>query len=57
FLQQLRTPSAAYRAAYSGVKRWSRHVDLFSMKFVMVPVVEDEHWSLACLCNLEPRVP
>ncbi|CAM9152576.1 unnamed protein product, partial [Ectocarpus sp. 6 AP-2014] len=42
-----------FNAAYSGVKRWSRHVDLFSMKFVMVPVVEDEHWILACLCNLD----
>ncbi|CBJ32026.1 SUMO deconjugating cysteine peptidase Ulp2 [Ectocarpus siliculosus] len=41
-----------FNAAYGGVKRWSRHVDLFSMKFVMVPVVEDEHWRLACLCNL-----
>ncbi|CAN0427362.1 unnamed protein product, partial [Ectocarpus sp. 13 AM-2016] len=39
-------PSAALQATYSGVKRWSRHVDLFSMKFVMVPVVEDAHWSL-----------
>ncbi|CAM9679543.1 unnamed protein product, partial [Ectocarpus sp. 12 AP-2014] len=42
-----------FDATYSGVKRWSRYVDLFSMKFVMVPVVEDAHWSLACLCNLD----
>ncbi|CAM9919176.1 unnamed protein product, partial [Ectocarpus sp. 13 AM-2016] len=50
---QLVYPHAAFLtkflmfAAHSGVKRWSRHVDLFSMKFVMVPVAVDKQWSRA----------
>lgn len=34
------------------VQTWSSKVDLFCKKFVFVPVVEDMHWSLACVCNL-----
>ncbi|CAM9544602.1 unnamed protein product [Ascophyllum nodosum] len=42
-----------FAVAYSKVKQWSRNVDLFSKKFVFVPVVENMHWSLACLTNLD----
>ncbi|CAN0435907.1 unnamed protein product, partial [Hapterophycus canaliculatus] len=44
---------SSFQAAYSKVQHWTRNVDLFSKKFVFVPVVEDMHWSLACLCNLD----
>ncbi|CAN0425074.1 unnamed protein product, partial [Ectocarpus sp. 13 AM-2016] len=39
--------------AYSSVERWSRGEDLFTKKFVFIPVVNDMHWSLACFCNLD----
>lgn len=41
------------QAAYSKVQYWTRNVDLFSKKFVFVPVVENMHWSLACIANLD----
>eukprot|EP00904_Undaria_pinnatifida_P005284 jgi/Undpi1/1886/HiC_scaffold_12.g05273.m1 len=42
-----------FDAAYSKVQYWTRNVDLFSKKFVFVPVVENMHWSLACIANLD----
>ncbi|CAM9784990.1 unnamed protein product [Pylaiella littoralis] len=42
-----------FSTAYSKVQHWTRNVDLFKKKFVLVPVVQDMHWSLACLCNLD----
>ncbi|CAN0272400.1 unnamed protein product, partial [Scytosiphon promiscuus] len=39
--------------SYLKVQRWARNVDIFSKKFVFVPVVEVLHWSLACVCNLD----
>ncbi|CAN0374464.1 unnamed protein product, partial [Ectocarpus sp. 13 AM-2016] len=38
---------------YDRVGRWDKTVDLFTKKFVLVPVVQNDHWSLACLCNLD----
>ncbi|CBJ34276.1 SUMO deconjugating cysteine peptidase Ulp2 [Ectocarpus siliculosus] len=42
-----------FDAAYSSVQRWYGGVNIFTKKFVLVPVVEDLHWSLSCLCNLD----
>ncbi|CAN0505937.1 unnamed protein product, partial [Ectocarpus sp. 12 AP-2014] len=39
--------------AYSGVQCWYGGVDIFTKKFVAVPVVEDLHWTRSCLCNLD----
>uniref|UniRef100_A0A7S4A074 Ubiquitin-like protease family profile domain-containing protein n=1 Tax=Pelagomonas calceolata TaxID=35677 RepID=A0A7S4A074_9STRA len=33
------------------VERWTRGVDVFAKKFLLVPVVEDLHWSLAIVCH------
>ncbi|CAN0223242.1 unnamed protein product, partial [Ectocarpus fasciculatus] len=49
----VRACRSSCQAAYSKVQHWTRNVDLFKKKFVLVPVVEDMHWSLACLCNLD----
>ncbi|CAN0088430.1 unnamed protein product, partial [Hapterophycus canaliculatus] len=38
---------------YLKVQGLARNVDIFSMKFVFVPVAGDMHWSLARLCNLD----
>ena len=39
------------RRAYERVERWTRGVDVFAKKFLLVPVVEDLHWSLAIVCH------
>ncbi|CAN0524277.1 unnamed protein product, partial [Ectocarpus sp. 12 AP-2014] len=36
-----------FQEAYSSVGRWSKGEDLFTKKFVFIPVVKDMHWSLA----------
>ncbi|CAH1228080.1 SENP7 [Branchiostoma lanceolatum] len=35
---------------HSRVKTWTRHVDLFSKDFVIVPINENAHWYLAVIC-------
>lgn len=37
---------------YSGVAKWTRNVDLFSYKYVVVPINHNAHWFLAIICNL-----
>ncbi|XP_064617471.1 sentrin-specific protease 6-like [Liolophura sinensis] len=32
------------------VKTWTRHVDLFSKDFIIVPINEHSHWFLAIIC-------
>ena len=39
------------RRAYARVERWTRGVDVFAKKFLLVPVFEDQHWSLAIICH------
>ena len=36
---------------YERVERWTRGVDVFAKKFLLVPVFEDQHWSLAIICH------
>ncbi|ESO02003.1 hypothetical protein HELRODRAFT_143979, partial [Helobdella robusta] len=35
---------------HAHVRTWTRHVDLFSKDFVVVPVNESAHWFLAIIC-------
>ena len=46
----LRAPDGKDRA-YDRVERWTRGVDVFSKKFLVVPIVEHLHWSLAIVCH------
>ena len=39
--------------AYRRVRRWTNSLDLFSKRFVVVPIVEHFHWSVAILANLD----
>ena len=43
----------AHEEAFRRVRRWTRHVDVFAKRFVVVPINEDLHWSVAVLCNLD----
>lgn len=38
---------------YEGVKGWTKNVDLFSKKYVFVPVCDSFHWSLIIVANLD----
>ncbi|BEI96124.1 hypothetical protein CcaverHIS631_0110730 [Cutaneotrichosporon cavernicola] len=44
-------PSDVSWAGYDAVKRWTRKVDVFSKKFILVPVNESYHWYLAVIYN------
>lgn len=38
---------------YEGVQKWTRRgVDIFTKKFVVVPINEATHWYVALICNL-----
>ncbi|KAL9624265.1 MAG: hypothetical protein Q9160_001512 [Pyrenula sp. 1 TL-2023] len=38
---------------YEGVQKWTRRgVDIFTKKFIVVPINEATHWYVALICNL-----
>ena len=39
------------KTIYSNVENWTKHVDIFSKRFLVVPVNESLHWSVAIICN------
>jgi Ulp1 protease family, C-terminal catalytic domain len=42
---------------YAGVQRWTKYAnDLFTKRFVFVPVCDSHHWSLIVIANLD-RLP
>ena len=34
---------------YDGVKRWTKNVDIFEKKFLLIPIFTPQHWSLATI--------
>ncbi|CAN6660030.1 hypothetical protein TRVA0_032S00386 [Trichomonascus vanleenenianus] len=46
FYERLRT------SGYEGVKNWTSKTDIFSMKYVIVPIHAKLHWYLAVIYNL-----
>ncbi|CAN0084189.1 unnamed protein product, partial [Ectocarpus fasciculatus] len=40
-----------FQEAYRSVERWSGGQDIFTKKFVFIPIAMTMHWSLTCLCN------
>ena len=45
------SPAApAMSAEYAAVSKWAKNVDVFSKDFLVVPVNESLHWSLAIIC-------
>ncbi|OQS00764.1 SUMO deconjugating cysteine peptidase Ulp2 (predicted) [Achlya hypogyna] len=43
---------AGLAPAHAAVKRWSKAGDLFATKYLVVPINESGHWSVAVVCNL-----
>ncbi|CAL1712532.1 unnamed protein product [Somion occarium] len=38
---------------YQSVRKWTSKIDLFSKKYIIVPINEHLHWYLAIICNPE----
>ena len=37
--------------AYSYVEKWTKNIDIFQCKYLLIPVNKDIHWSLLIVCN------
>ena len=48
---KLKPDSEKAQRAHARVERWTRGVDVFAKKFLLVPVCKDQHWSLAIICH------
>ncbi|ETV97622.1 hypothetical protein H310_09517 [Aphanomyces invadans] len=44
--------ASSIEQAYASVARWTKTVDIFQTKYLVVPINEDGHWSVAIVCNL-----
>ncbi|KAG9325242.1 hypothetical protein KVV02_004182 [Mortierella alpina] len=52
FYQRLNTkPTKGAASSYDAVKSWTAKVDLFAMKYIIVPIHENLHWYLAIITN------
>ncbi|KAF9968613.1 hypothetical protein BGZ70_001349 [Mortierella alpina] len=52
FYQRLNTkPTKGAVSSYDAVKSWTAKVDLFAMKYIIVPIHENLHWYLAIITN------
>jgi Ulp1 family protease len=54
FHQKLTTKDAC--GEYTAVKRWGRDVDMLSYDYLVIPIPEHLHWTLAIVCNI-PHKP
>lgn len=36
---------------YAAIQRWTRHVDVFAKKYILIPLHLPRHWTLAIICN------
>uniref|UniRef100_A0A673JLT5 Sentrin-specific protease 3-like n=1 Tax=Sinocyclocheilus rhinocerous TaxID=307959 RepID=A0A673JLT5_9TELE len=50
FYDKLRTKG------YDGVKRWTKNVDIFQKKFLLIPIHLEVHWSLVCVNVLQRSI-
>ena len=35
---------------HEGVRRWTKNVDIFTKDYLVVPIHDELHWSLALVC-------
>ncbi|KAK9478118.1 hypothetical protein V1514DRAFT_281704 [Lipomyces japonicus] len=40
------------KSSYDNVKKWTSKVDIFSKRFVVIPIHERAHWYVAVICNV-----
>jgi Ulp1 family protease len=41
------------RQNYNTVKRWTKLVDLFKFRFLIVPICENSHWFMAIINRMD----
>lgn len=49
--------SSAGNINYKGVEKWTAKIDLFSYKYIVVPINENLHWYLAIIYNAPKLLP
>lgn len=42
---------------YERIKRWTKRIDIFKMKTVIIPINEHKHWHLCIINNLDKAFP
>ncbi|KAG0263607.1 hypothetical protein BG011_008551 [Mortierella polycephala] len=47
----LAKPGKGMSSSYDSIKSWTNKIDLFSKKFIIVPIHENVHWYLAIITN------
>lgn len=52
FATLTKTPKGKRGINYDGVQKWTRNVDIFTRKYIVVPINENAHWYVAIICNL-----
>ncbi|KAF8916981.1 hypothetical protein CPB85DRAFT_231712 [Mucidula mucida] len=51
FYGKLKTKKGDEMEGYQQVRRWTSKVDIYSKKYLFVPINENYHWYLAVICN------
>ncbi|KAK3819730.1 MAG: hypothetical protein J3Q66DRAFT_161574 [Benniella sp.] len=51
FFYERLVSSSGKGIAYDAVKSWTNKIDLFSKKFIIIPIHENMHWFLAIISN------
>lgn len=51
FFYKILTESKDMGSSYNKVRKWTSKIDLFSKKYIVVPINEDLHWYLALIIN------
>lgn len=36
---------------YENVCKWTKNVDIFDMDYILIPIHDTAHWSLAVVCH------
>ena len=52
FYSFLTTKNGRKAFNYDAVKRWTKNKDIFSTRYIVVPICVDLHWFVAIICNL-----
>ncbi|KAI7689073.1 cysteine proteinase, partial [Hortaea werneckii] len=52
FYSFLTTKNGRKAFNYDAVKRWTKNKDVFSTRYIVVPICVDLHWFVAIICNL-----
>ncbi|KAK9470302.1 uncharacterized protein V1510DRAFT_287784 [Dipodascopsis tothii] len=52
FYKRLTQRVNGVKGSFENVKKWTSKVDLFGMKYLVIPIHESSHWFVAVICNV-----